>query len=528
MTRLPSPVILLIFSLVAVLGVWLRPLTPIDETRYIAVAWEMWLNGDYFVPTKNFEIYSHKPPLLFWLINLVWAVTGVMEFPARLVGPALGVATIALTGVLARRLWPEDATAGTRAMLILSGMSLFAVYAGLTMFDALLAACVVAAIIALMTAAQTGLLRWWISLGVCVGLGVLAKGPVVLLHVVPAGLAMSFWLRHASRPVAVSNKRLALGGAIALAAALAVVALWLGPALLTGGPDYREAILWRQTAGRVVSSFAHARPWWFFLALLPVLLFPWVWMPALWRSVWRDDGRDPGLRLGLVWGASALVLFSLISGKQAHYLVPELPAAALIIAHLLRGRAVVGIAPALLPVVVLGLGMLAIAIGAVPESATTRMLEPRLVLVPLALGLGAIGWLALRRGGLDGGALLGLGSVLIVNLVIGTTQVRPTYDTTPIASRIAPFQEAGIAYPGDYHAEFNFAGRLTQPVANPDSAQDMAEWQSAHPAGLVVARMDRGPERWPPHETILFRGRPYGLWHMSEAPENRDSHRDPQ
>ena len=92
------------FALVALLGVLTRPPLPIDETRYLAVAWEMHLSGNWIVPHLNGEIYAHKPPLLFWLINLVWAVTGVSETAARLVGPAFGVATIGATALLARRL----------------------------------------------------------------------------------------------------------------------------------------------------------------------------------------------------------------------------------------------------------------------------------------------------------------------------------------------------------------------------------------------------------------------------------------
>ncbi|TIM05057.1 hypothetical protein [Mesorhizobium sp.] len=47
-----------------------RPILPIDETRYLAVAWEMFSRQDFLVPTLNFEPYFHKPPLLFWLIDL--------------------------------------------------------------------------------------------------------------------------------------------------------------------------------------------------------------------------------------------------------------------------------------------------------------------------------------------------------------------------------------------------------------------------------------------------------------------------
>ena len=57
----------------------MRPLLPIDETRYLSVAWEMWMSGDPVHLTKNFDSYTHKTPLLFVMINLVWLVTGVSE-----------------------------------------------------------------------------------------------------------------------------------------------------------------------------------------------------------------------------------------------------------------------------------------------------------------------------------------------------------------------------------------------------------------------------------------------------------------
>ena len=57
-------------------GLALRPPLPVDETRYLAVAWEMWRDGNFLVPHLNGEAYSHKPPLLFWLINLGWGYSG--------------------------------------------------------------------------------------------------------------------------------------------------------------------------------------------------------------------------------------------------------------------------------------------------------------------------------------------------------------------------------------------------------------------------------------------------------------------
>ena len=59
-----------------------RPLLPVDETRYLSVSWEMFLRQNFLVPTLNFEPYFQKPPLLFWLIDLAWSVFGVSRIAA--------------------------------------------------------------------------------------------------------------------------------------------------------------------------------------------------------------------------------------------------------------------------------------------------------------------------------------------------------------------------------------------------------------------------------------------------------------
>jgi 4-amino-4-deoxy-L-arabinose transferase-like glycosyltransferase len=332
----------------------------------------------------------------------------------------------------------------------------------------------------------------------------------------PAALLLPLWA-GASWPV--TWRRTLAGTGIAFLSGLAIVGLWLGPALLMGGPEYREAVLWTQSAGRMTDSFAHARPWWFFLALLPLLTFPWVLAPAIWQAgrkaaVWSE----PGMRLALIWGGVALVFFSLISGKQIHYLVPELAAVALIVGRLTRETGSFRLIWAILPLGLAVVLAVAAAAGLVPMGKAGLLLQPRSMLLAWALVILAVGWVALLLGGLRGGAVLTLGTLLAINLLIGLTDMRAIYDTHRIAKAIKPYEDAGIAIIGQsYHAEFNFAGRLTQPVATPVGQEALAAWIDAHPEGVVIGRPDRASLPWRPDETILFRGSPYALWRVDRT-----------
>ncbi|HEX6944622.1 MAG TPA: glycosyltransferase family 39 protein, partial [Casimicrobiaceae bacterium] len=308
-----------------------RTSLPVDETRYLAVAWEMWQRGDFLVPFRNGEAYSHKPPLLFWLIHAGWAIFGVNELTPRLVSPLCALGTVWLTSRIAKTLWPDAPWRGECAAWVALGAMLFVVFAQMLMFDTLLAFCVSIGVLGLATAAQ-GRARGFALLALSIGLGVLAKGPVVLLHLLPAALLAPAWLRRA--PMRWS--RWYLGVVLAILGGAAIALAWAIPAGLRGGQAYRDAIFWGQTAHRMVDSFAHRRPFWWYLPMLPILFAPWlVWMP-LWRGL-RNASiyADPGVRLAALMALFTLAAFSFISGKQVHYLVPQVPSFALLAAFAL-------------------------------------------------------------------------------------------------------------------------------------------------------------------------------------------------
>ena len=490
-------------------GLWLvlvgialaaRPLLPVDETRYLAVAWEMWTRGDFLVPHLNGEAYSHKPPLLFWLIDLGWAVFGVNDWWPRLVAPLFGLGSLFLTAGLARRLWPGEADCARAAPLILVGGLFWALFTTLTMFDMILAFCTLLGLAGVLRAWSGGAWTGFAMLGLAIGLGILAKGPAVLVHVLPVALLAPLWGRRlAPGPWPNPWPRWYGGVAATLAGGAAMGLAWAIPAAQAGGEAYADAILWGQTAGRMVASFAHGRAWWWYLPWLPLMVLPWVAWPAPWRGLRarRPAGGDGGVWFCLCWFLPALVGFSLISGKQPHYLLPEVPALALLIALVSRPPQETPAAPRRarwapgLLFAFLGLGAFAVPMVAPPAALVALGYE-------VAWGWGALlaaAGFAVAVARLEAArriaALAGLGAVAILTFHL---MVRPAvseaFDLTPTAARLAEWERQGVplAHFGTYHGQFQFLGRLEKPLAVIGLLHpDVETWLANNPNGKVVS-----------------------------------------
>ena len=142
-TVLDQPLLLGTILLLPV--VFLLPPLPIDETRYLTVAWEMRRTGEFLVPHLNGLPYAHKPPLLFWLINAGWLLTGVHAWTARATTLLCSALSLVLLHRLTLRL-TGSAPAARLAMWFLLGAIYFAGFANAIMFDGLLTACVLLAV----------------------------------------------------------------------------------------------------------------------------------------------------------------------------------------------------------------------------------------------------------------------------------------------------------------------------------------------------------------------------------------------
>ncbi len=487
--RLGLPLLALWLVLVLV-SLFTRSYIPIDETRYVTVAWNMWLRGDYLVPFLNGEAYSHKPPLLFWLMNLGWGLFGVNDWWPRLVPSLFSLGSAWLTVSIARVLWPQDASVSRIAPMILLGSVLWTVFTTATMFDMMVAFFTLLGVLGIVQAWNGKIRSGWGLVALAIGGGLLAKGPTILLQILPLGLLAPWWGGAGSQVW--RRWYLCLMAALVLGALIALA--WAIPAGIHGGKDYQHAIFWGQTADRMVNSFAHRRPLWWYVPWLPVLLFPWLlWLPVC-RGLLdvRRQLNDLGSRLCLAWLLPVFLAFCFISGKQPHYLLPIFPAFALLAARGLSREAQAtrrDVLPAAVVTLLTGAALIAL-----PHYAAVHHVAPWLSDIPVSGGLvlimTALLLLLMRPGHLLSEVwkmtlLSGLVVALLYLAVIRTAGL--AYDIRPISAQLKILEMAGVplAHVGKYHGQYQFLGRL-RVAPETVASEHLGSWFAAHPNGRAI------------------------------------------
>ena len=481
-------------SLLTLLSLALRPLFPVDETRYIAVAWEMWEQREFLVPHLNGEPYSHKPPALFWLIHAGWTIFGVNQWWPRLIAPLSLLLSLWSLARLGGTLWPATVGIGRLGSFMFLATWFVAPYQTMLMFDMPLLACISLSWLALTNAVRSGQAWLWLGFGLALGCGILLKGPVALVYALPPLFACKWWAPAGAPACRVRWT------ALALVLAVMVPMAWLAAASLHGSREYMSTLLIDQTMDRISGEMGHPRPWYWYLPIMLLLPMPWaLWWPAV-RTTAREmlNSEDRGNRFVLSILIPGLLVLSAAGGKQVHYLIPLLAVLMLLVSRGLHDPGVStrrrhSLVPALLmsPLVLPGLVVL---IGiAEPQ------LKPWLPVFPiwslLALGLVAIVVLRSgRRKATNAAKHLAVASIAFCAIVaaVALPTIRPRYDLEAAGRYIGTQQSAGrpTAYIGNYQGEFTFFGRLRAPVTELKPAQ-ATDWAAQNPNGLIVSRTKR-------------------------------------
>ena len=262
------------------------------------------------------------------------------------------------------------------------------------------------------------------------------------------------------------------------------------------------------------------QPWFWYILVAALLLYPWLWWTSLWFAIGRARAQFAGAELRLC-AATATIVFAVVlaAGRQTADLLPLLPPVALIIARVWatgagKARDFHAAVPGLLALFVcLFFFMLNIIPVAHLDAVWQRLFESDLPVwlggISLASGITLLSGsyllsLLTPRTSLARLVQLGLLPVLLaltVNLEFEVS-LRPFFDLEPMARKIHALEAAGrpIAVYAYYNGEFDFTGRLTVPLQVVDDLPAALQWAAANPTGAVVS---------------FFRG---GLLHMPRQP----------
>jgi 4-amino-4-deoxy-L-arabinose transferase-like glycosyltransferase len=247
-----------------------RELWSTDEPIVGAVVREMLVDGEWLVPHVNSAVYPDKPPLYYWLAALPVALTGAMTpLWLRLPAALAAIGCLWLTYALGARLMSQST--GLLAAVILATSPLFTVSAQIARMDMVLTLLITAIFYCFVRGLQEPAhqRRWFLAIYPLIGLTFLTKGligPIVAGFVIGSVL---LWQRDWR-----AWRRIEPVWGACLAGA--VVLPWLIPAVLQEGVGYAEALLITQSVGRAVNSFAHDRPFYYYLYTFPPVVLPWI------------------------------------------------------------------------------------------------------------------------------------------------------------------------------------------------------------------------------------------------------------
>ncbi len=310
-----------------------------DEPRYAQVAREMLDRRDWITPVLNGRPWLEKPPLYYWQAMLAYSALGVSDVAARL--PSAIDATLLVIAVYLffrrfRRGVEVDA-----ALITASGAGVIG-YARAASMDMALAA-----------AFAIGMLAWWgwresgrriylAAFYVCMALGMLAKGPVapVLAAVIIVLFAM------AVREWRLIGRTLWLPGVVLFCA---IALPWYVAVEMRNPQFFREFILEHNLARFSSDLYHHRQPFWYYLPVTLLALVPWtVFVIAAFaasvRAWWTERksvSAEPDFELqfnlfGCVWLIVPVVFFSISQSKLPGYILPAVPAGAVLLADYLR------------------------------------------------------------------------------------------------------------------------------------------------------------------------------------------------
>lgn len=325
--RWPLLILCMFFSFYCAIGAY--PLFDNNEGLYASIAKYMLQQQDFIIPHVNHIVYIEKPPLLYWLMSLSFAVFGCTAFAARLVTVS-SAALICLLLVYFGKKTKNNELGLISAIIFASSIGV-SIIARMVYFDMLFTL--------MITGALMGFFCWYdagsrshamlrIGYGFC-ALAVLTKGLIALVLIGGSFGLFLLWQRDYRKFYQALDP-------IGIMVFLLIVLPWHLAATLK-----HQGFAWSYLIEEHFLRFLGQRephdyysgPFYYYLPRIIIYMFPWsLWLPVVfWQYRRIAPAQQRLLSFCWCWLLVPLVFFSLSSAKANYYMIVSMPALALIL-----------------------------------------------------------------------------------------------------------------------------------------------------------------------------------------------------
>jgi len=310
-----------------------------DEPRYAQVAREMLERSDWVTPTLQGKAWLEKPVLYYWQAMLAFRIAGVGDKIARL--PAAFDATLLVAAIylFLRRFRPGTELDGALIAASCAGVIGFA-HAAAT--DMPLSAMFGIALLSWYAWYEGRERKYLAIFYTALALGTLAKGPVA-----PSLSAMIIFLFVAARREWDAIRHTLWVPGIGLY--LAVTLPWYVAVQVRNPEFFRFFFLEHNLARFSQDLYHHRQPFWYYVPVFLLAIVPWavVLVAAVAeraRMVWSGGRKTLLLAENswslflFIWMLLPIAFFSVSQSKLPGYILPAVPAGALLVAEYLAER----------------------------------------------------------------------------------------------------------------------------------------------------------------------------------------------
>jgi 4-amino-4-deoxy-L-arabinose transferase-like glycosyltransferase len=351
--RTKTIITLAVLLLSAVTGFWTLSDKPLNNHEcFVSVtAREMLENKDWIMPTFNGELRLQKTPLSYWLVAGLAKITGnVDEFTTRLPSAVFGLLSVVAILYFVNQ-WLSFRAAALSAAVWATSLG-YIRYSHNARPEMVLTFFILLCFLTFYSAVSTTnrkrqvayMLIFWTSFG----LANLAKGPAPLpLVLVPLFFYVAVFRRWKADP---QTRKMAFGGpkqipkllpVIGIVVFLVIVLPW--PLAIASRLNWNLTVWKHEFVDRFFGTYASGgKSFYYYLPKMFQFMLPWsAFVPfalaAPFYRVWEK--KQPVMQFLWIWFVVGLGFLTITGGKRQHYIIPLMPAMAVLTAILLEDMA---------------------------------------------------------------------------------------------------------------------------------------------------------------------------------------------